>query len=140
MKITEQDTPLSAEDIDGVEVGLDFKIPPVVRALYLESNGGRITPAVFENDTAETLLAELLPLKSSQREPVGEVYNYFARELRFIPKLFLPFANDAGGDYFFLDTSLPNGSVYLLRHDTDSLNPLIRLNLGFNEFWASLKD
>jgi hypothetical protein len=140
MKITERDIPLSDEDIDEVEVSLGFKIPQGVREFYLESNGGRITPPVFENEITETLMAELLPLKSTRRETAVEVYQYFAREMYLIPQPFLPFANDAGGDYFFLDTSIPNGSVYVLRHDTDRPDPLINLELEFSEFWASLKD
>jgi hypothetical protein len=46
---------------------------------------------------------------------------------------------DGGGDYFFVDCSTAAGSVSFYRGDSSTGEPLLDLELTFEQFWQSLK-
>jgi hypothetical protein len=130
---------ITPEDIADVEVTFDLKLPAQVQKLYLSVNGGVPEPYVFESDTLDTVVSEFLPLKWKNDTAI-DVYLGLVRDKQLVPKCFFPFAVDGGGDYFFVDTATPDGLVYFYRHDTASSDPLLNLRVGFDQFWALLRD
>ena len=139
MIFSEPDAPIALHEIADIEAALNINIPLAVRNLYQKVNGGYPAPFIYETKSGEIPIAEFLPLRSANRETSVDVYQYFAVEERLVPIKFFPFANDAGGNYLFVDTSTPDGRVFILWHDTIDPDPLKSLNIGFAEFWASLK-
>lgn len=134
------DVPITLQEIAEIEAAINVNIPLAMRSLYQQFNGGYPNPYIFESGGGAIPIAEFLPLKSANRESSVEVYRYFAFEEKLVPTRLFPFANDAGGNYLFVDTATPDGKVFILWHDTIDPNPLKSLNVGFSEFWASLKE
>jgi hypothetical protein len=139
MKFTESDPAVTAEEIAGIEVSLGIRLPPPVRKLYLSSNGGVPDPYVFEDENISTAITELLPLRSDVSDTAPKVYECLVLGRELVSRRFFPFAVEGGGDYFFVDTMTANGAVYFYRHDTTDPEPLINLRIGFDKFWAALK-
>jgi hypothetical protein len=121
------------------EIILGFNLQVVVRDFYLSINGGSPEPYVFEDQNIDTIVAEFLPLKSERKGTVLVSYKRLVCEKKLVPRHFLPFAVDGGGDYFFVDCSTLDGQVYFYRSDSISSERLVNLNLAFKQFWSSLK-
>ncbi len=132
-------TTITPQDIADVETQLGLRFPAAVRTLYLSANGGIPDPAGFQDEKLDTLVAEFLPLKVENGDTAIAAYHDLVLDRKVVPVNFFPFAVDAGGDYFFVDTTSPEGAVYFHRHDTASSTPLIKLNIGIDRFWSSLK-
>jgi SMI1-KNR4 cell-wall len=120
------------------------RIRPQVSApgakLYLLANGGIPEPYVFEDENLDTVVTEFLPLKSENANTAITCYRDLVLDKKSVPRYFFPFAVDGGGDYFFVDTATPEGAIYFYRHDNASSKPLLNLKVGFERFWALLKD
>jgi hypothetical protein len=140
MKFTDSDLAITEEEIADIEAGLGLKLPPPVRKLYLVSNGGVPDPYVFEDENISTAITELLPLRSEMSDTAPKVYECLVLDRGLVSRRLFPFAVEGGGDYFFVDTMSAQGAVYLYRHDTADPEPLISLRIGFDKFWASLKE
>jgi SMI1 / KNR4 family (SUKH-1) len=139
MKFINSESPITEQDIAHVEriIGLNF--PPVIRDFYLSTNGGSPEPYVFENEAIDTVVSEFLPLKSEGKGTALASYEYLVCKKKLVPRHFLPFAIDGGGDYFFTDLLTSDGKVYYFNSDTIDRNPLVSLSLSFKQFWNSLK-
>lgn len=140
MKFTDSHEAITPQDLGEVEAKLDIKLPPSVRALYLSANGGVPKLHVFESDRLDTLVAEFVPLKSETADTAVNCYKDLVLGQNLVPRYFFPFAVDAGGDYFFVDTTTPEGAVYFYRHDRAGSDPLLSLRIGFDQFWSLLRD
>lgn len=132
---------LSSFEIDDVEVRLGLRFPAVLRAHFLNVNGGQPDPYVFEDTELDTVVSECLPLKSSHGTGTAvDAYNHLILSKCLAPLAYFPFAVDGGGDYFFCDCSTAEGTVYFYRSDSlDDRTKLLSLGVGFKEFWACLK-
>ena len=139
MKFTNQGSTITTRDIEHVENSLGLKLPRAVHKLYLFANGGSPKPYVFENDSIDTVVSGLLPLKA-QKGTAIVAYKKLVLNKKLVPQQFFPFAVDGGGDYFFVDCSTIDGTVYFFRGDSASAERLISLAVGFDQFWSLLKD
>lgn len=115
-----------------------LKLPQALRASYLFSNGGEPNPYVFQHENLDTVVSEFLPLTAESRGTAIKAYQRLVRDRKLVPLQFFPFAVDGGGDYFFADTSTPNGMVFFLRSDSRRGMSLLGLGLGVAEFWNAL--
>lgn len=129
--------PLTEEQLDAYEHRLGLTFPPPLRKHYLRTNGGSPEPYMYEDENVDTVVNDCLPLLPAGESAVS-VYNDHVLAKGFVPRHFFPFAVDPGGDYFYVDTSSADGTVYLYRHDT-AFEHLIPLNVGLDEFWSRLK-
>lgn len=139
MRFRDPNAAIMPQDIADVEVQLGLRFPAPVRELYLSTNGGIPDPEGFQNDVLDTLVAEFLPLKLEDGDTAIDAYRDLVHVQKIVSTNLFPFAVDAGGDYFFVDTTTSEGRVYFYRHDTASSNPLLDLRVGFEQFWSSLK-
>jgi hypothetical protein len=134
---------LSEKDILEIESELNITFPKVLREHYLYANGGSPEKYVFEDDSIDTVVAEILPLKShSGRGTVVNAYNSLVVTKKLVEKFFVPFAIDGGGDYFFINTQSQSGSVFFFKGDSwanGENDYLVDLKLTFAEFMSSLK-
>ena len=137
------DVALSPSDIEQVEVQLGIKLPPPMHSHYLRWNGGSPEPYVFEDAVIDTVVSEMLPLKSgSNRETASQAYKKLVLDNQLMRMHFFPFAVDGGGDYFFADCSDPSAPVHFFRGDYWGSNRGkcdVNLSLTFEAFWRSLK-
>jgi cell wall assembly regulator SMI1 len=140
MRFTNSDPSITVKDIVEIEAMLGSSLPSAVRNLYLSTNGGSPEPYVFENQEIDTVVAELLPLKSSRRGTAPKSYQRLVLERRVFPPNFFPFAIDGGGDHFLVDLRTPSGQVYFYRSDSAKGGQLLALNLEFTQFWSALKE
>ena len=109
---------LTSKQIDAVEHELNFRFPASLREAYVQSNGGSPDRCIFQSQVIDTAVSEFLPLLSDKIRPATATYKYLVLEKKLVPPHYFPFAVDSGGDYFFVDCSVPCGRVFLLRHDT----------------------
>jgi hypothetical protein len=139
MKFVKPAPPLTDQDILNAETTLGIVLPLAVRDLYLSSNGGIPEPYVFENKDLDTVVSEFLPLGENGDTAI-QSYRRLVEEKKVVPLHLFPFAVDGGGDYFFVDCSTPEGSVYFYSSDSVNDDHLLSLEIGFEQFWLSLKD
>ena len=139
MQFTHSQESVSTTEIDQIETEMGLKLPESVRSCYLAANGGVPSPYVFTNDDVDTVVSELLPLKATKTGTAVQSYKRLVVALKLVPTSMFPFAIDGGGDYFLVDCRTVKGRVYLYRGNTDKHNPLVDLELDFDDFWASLK-
>lgn len=138
MRFSGSEKRLSEKELARLEGELELKFPEAVRRCYLEANGGEPEPYVFSNDLIDTVVSELLPLKSKGRTAL-DTYRRLVLELKLVSPNFFPFAVDGGGDYFFVDCSSPKGNVFFYEGDSDRKDRLVDLRLGFADFWKALQ-
>lgn len=109
--IVDRLTSLTEADIALVEDKFGISFPADLKAFYLAGNGGRPIPNLFLNAGEYFAVHEFLPIKYGW--PGGRVEDTYADLVQddgsFFPKNAIPFAIDAGGDYFFY--SLGNGTT-----------------------------
>jgi hypothetical protein len=135
---------ISELEIKKIEKELGFSIPDQLKTFYLKENGGIPKKTIFHSDNLDTIVPEFLPLKSNRRiNGVVESYKNLVLEQELCPVGFLPFCVDGGGDYFFVDCTNKNCSVYFFSGDSFFNNPdegLLDLNLDFQSFCDALKE
>jgi hypothetical protein len=130
---------LSEREIANVERLLGFELPDCVKALYMEANGGVPDPYVITTEYTDTVVQEFLKLDGDDGDSAIEVLRTL-NATSPLPPGFLPFAEDAAGDYFMADCTTDDAQVYLRRHDVADGEERVRpIHLGFNEFWAVLE-
>jgi cell wall assembly regulator SMI1 len=139
MRFTDSHAPLTPQDIAHMEAKLGLRFPEPVHELYLSANDGIPDPFRFQSESLDTLVAEFLPLNMESTEAAIAAYHDLVVDQKAAPTSFFPFAVDAGGDYFFVDTTTLEGTVYFHRHDTASADPFLNLRIGFEQFWSLLK-
>ena len=142
MTFDNTDAALTIHDIAQVEVELGLTFPLPLRRHYLQWNGGSPDPYVYEDEHIDTVVADVLPLKSPINGTAVKSYRALVLEKQLVPRTFFPFAVDGGGDYFFADCSDPNGQVYFFNGEAwfdDRDRCLVKLPVDFDGFFASLK-
>ncbi|KOP78253.1 hypothetical protein AMS59_10205 [Lysinibacillus sp. FJAT-14745] len=110
-------TQLTINDLNDVEITLGFNLPQQLKEHYLQFNGGvPVKPCYYAHDIdIETEIAKFSPIKytNSSRLLEERYLDFINREA--LPKKYLPFVNDWGGNLFCID--LENGSVVLIWMD-----------------------
>jgi hypothetical protein len=140
MKFREPGPPLTESDLAEFEKKLGLQLPPPVRALYLKTNGGYPSPYIFD-EPIYTSISGFIPFdRDEDGDGLNAVrsYTHLVVNQKLVPRHFFPFAYEGGGDYFFVDTTTPNGAVYFYSYDS---RPRLRnLKMDFDTFWASLTE
>ena len=116
---TKSSKPLTLADITGLEETLGTRLPADFADLYLHANGGIADKSYFyvEEDEGFVEVSFFIPINY----PSGELGNldvlksYLKLTDKGIPKRYLPFAVDWGGNYFAID--LETNEVVLLLMD-----------------------
>lgn len=143
--------PINDRDLDDSERLMNAKIPLQLRNFMLEHNGGMPENDAFLDDDGEWVaIHELIPIKyyKESSNNKNRLMPYIAMDLwerKLIPKNFLPFAIDCGGNYFCID--LNNGKIYYYTLDDWSDNLSVTDNQSkstnylcdsFNDFISKL--
>lgn len=128
---------VSINDIDYVEKQLKIKIPSQLKDFILKQNGGIPENNVWIDKSDEydyVSIQEFIPIKHYKIFDNDKNYlmNGIAEKLwseSILPKTLLPFAKDAGGNYFCI--SLTDGQIYYYTLDTWSDN--LSLSENYNQ-------
>ncbi|MCX8729199.1 SMI1/KNR4 family protein [Gilliamella sp. B2969] len=144
---------IDTSDIAEIESILKIKIPEQLKAFLLKQNGGMPENNTWIDPQGEydyVTIHELVPIKYYATLNDNKAYlmdhiaqQFWNREL--LSKQLLPFANDAGGNYFCINFN--NGKIYYCTFDTWSDNLSVSDNQSkstlflcnsFNEFMSKL--
>jgi cell wall assembly regulator SMI1 len=125
-------SPASREDIRAIEAELNICLPESLKWVFLNANGGRPVPSIFPNVTDVHSCLAL----NDQRGSLRANYHLLVTQKKAAPASFLPFAEDSGGNVFFVDCADPGYGVYLLTHET--VFRLVPLNVDIDSFWGEL--
>jgi len=134
---------LTRKDLEEVEILLSFQLPQELKEHYLQYNGGLPNKPCFfeENSGLETRVHVFLPIKFDNNIGYTLEKGYLDFKGRnIIPKKYLPFANDAGGNIFCID--LDSKQVVLIYLDLGEVtNRCIKfLANSFTEFINNLEE
>ena len=104
---------IKVSDIDIVRIQDKYGIEMLenLKRFYLEHNGEKIYLCIFGDDR-QYEIAKFLPLtgkNSVERVKDNDLID------GFIPRNFIPFARDRGGDYYYWDND--DAKIYLVRGD-----------------------
>ncbi|PIT17269.1 hypothetical protein BGI32_03095, partial [Snodgrassella alvi] len=152
-KFYDSEQAINTADLNEVEKLLKIKIPVQLRQFLLQHNGGMPENNTWldpEGEFEEVVIHELIPIKYYKKFNNNKNYlmpskaeDLWGRKL--LPETFLPFAIDAGGNYFCIDIN--NGKIYYYTLDTWSDNLSLTDNQdmntrflcnSFNEFISKL--
>jgi cell wall assembly regulator SMI1 len=139
-------SPISLNDVNKIEKEIDVIFPNDFKEHYLKFNGGIPENSYFFMKKYNTFLwlSSFLPIKNereNQNMTLEKTYIEFL-ERKIIPKEFIPFAYDWGGNYFCLN--IKNNEVYMVY--TDLGNPMEnpdsvrKLTKGFSNFVEALEE
>jgi len=135
---------VSDADIDAIEEALGFVLPDDLRQHYLTHNGGQPTARFFRKNDEIFAIEEFLPIKFGMRgERLEDAYEDIVVGNDLFPQGLIPFANDAGGDYFCY--SLRNGEegaivFYQSEYFDDPERSVVFLSKSFQDFLSALVD
>jgi hypothetical protein len=128
----------SEEEVRSVERACKLSFPDGLRRLFLEANGGKPDPVLYDYGGLCIVVQRTLVLKA-----VGMVYSatlaYQQLTQRvLVPTSWFPFAIDPGGNVLLADCSSPEGMVYVCRTDA-ARKRSAPLNVGIDEFWTHMR-
>ncbi|PIT22544.1 hypothetical protein BGI37_13685 [Snodgrassella alvi] len=152
-KFYDSEQAINRVDLNEVEKLLKIKIPVQLRQFLLHHNGGMPENNTWldpESEFEEVVIHELIPIKYYKKSNNNKNYLMpsIAEDLwdrKLLPETLLPFAIDAGGNYFCIDIN--NGKIYYYTLDTwsDNLSLTDNQNMNthflcnsFNEFISKL--
>ncbi len=110
-KFSETSNPVTLHDIQSVEKEIGLVFPKEMIDHYLRFNGGFAERNRWEYEEGEFHCVHgFIPIKhpSGSRKTIEEVYKKMISK-NLLPKTFIPFARDPGGNFFCTDE---NGKVY----------------------------
>lgn len=135
---------LTSEDIISMENDIGYSLPTEFINKYLKFNGGVPDNAYFyvEKDEDFVEISFFIPIKYPS-EKLGELEvskSYHKLNTIGVPKNYLPFAVDWGGNYFSIDLS--NSDIVLLLMDLGEFSDesVKYLTTGFENFIDSLEE
>ncbi len=105
-----QEQNVTEEYINELEAKRNIKFPKILRNLYLQYNKSNIEEISFSIHNLEFSVEFLIPLKYGNVN-VEKILS-FNDSNEFVPKTFIPFAEDVDGEDFYWD--LADGKVYYL--------------------------
>jgi hypothetical protein len=131
------DPPATDEAIRAIEERVGHALPAPLVKLFREANGGRPVPDTYDDPRVFTDVSECRPA-GERRGNVLDTYELMVVAKQAAPRHFVPFANDSGGNLFFVDVTTEDAQVYFLTHDPAFR--LHRLGIGLETLWESLVD
>ncbi|MCY6354522.1 SMI1/KNR4 family protein [Clostridium sp. ZS2-4] len=132
-KILESKKPISEEDIKYVENKYKFFMPKDIRKHYLQYNGGYPEKSMYTTDNGdEFVVTWFIPIKSDKKS--SELYAVLGvlREEKVIPDWLIPFADEAGGDFYCYSLRKNElGAIYYWSHE---FNDVVYITKSLEEF------
>ena len=141
LKFKHLDKKLTDSEILKVAQVLGFDFPEPLYCHFLAHNGGFPVACVFQDPFLDTIVSETLPLISnSGRGTAVTAYQILVGEKKIVPPHLLPFAVDAGGDYFFCDLLTIDAQLYFFRSEyyPDNEKCLCELGMPLDDFFNNL--
>jgi cell wall assembly regulator SMI1 len=142
MKILDTKPSVSDADISRVEMALAFSFPEDLKKHYLRANGGRPVPNLLPKGDEHFAVHEFLPiLHGIVGARFEDTYRDLVLDSKFFPKNLVPFAIDAGGDYFCYSLEPRTfGQIFFYHSDyyDDLSRAVVFLSLDFGTFLNSL--
>jgi len=99
MKLQDPKPQITDADIKNSEQQLNIKFPEELKEYYKINNGGHSEVNLFELNGNGYKINEFLPLKYGD-DTIESTYKEAFVDNSLMPKDLVPFAADAGGDYF----------------------------------------
>lgn len=131
---------ITADDLQQAEFSMGVVLPKDLKEFYLKNNGGRSTRNLFELNGNDYKVNEFLTIKYGP-DTIEETYKDIFVENAEMPNQLVPFASDAGGDYFCFDTAKESyGRIVFFESEYyDNLSrAVIELASSFSEFTTKL--
>ncbi|WP_369986725.1 SMI1/KNR4 family protein [Pseudomonas xanthosomatis] len=111
------EAPVTEAEIDAIEKHLGVAFPKDFRAFYLRANGGYCATNLFKSPEDDYPLNAFLPMKYTDM-CIEACYATFQAEPD-LPKFFVPFAIDGGGDFYGFSTApAEHGKISLFSSDS----------------------
>lgn len=121
MKFFDTKNQLNSKDIHSLELKYNLIFPKEYREHLLLFNGGYCEPNLicFIEDSCltQTSVNRFFNISNLEVDNLGEMIEILKIDEIRIPKSFIPFANDPGGNIFCIDQT--NGSVYFWNHEKE---------------------
>src|SRR5690242_3073320 len=111
--------PATEEAIRAIEERVGHALPTPLVKLFREANGGCPTPNIYCVDSkgrGGTDVHQCLPV-GEYKSNVLDVYELMVVAKQATPRNFVPFADDSGGNTFFVDVTTEDAQVYFLTHE-----------------------
>ena len=115
-------TQLTNADIEAIEKRIGFELPAQLKQHYLFCNGGKPERRCWKSEgwdyTCLNFFFPMRPENASEEMADVETVDEIVVDLlsgSHIPETFVPFADDAGGNYFCVDRD--TGSIYFFAMD-----------------------
>lgn len=131
---------LTPQDIAQVEAQIGCELPAQLRAFYLQHNGGHCQTNLFMAEDEGYKINEFLPLKYG-RNTLESTYLGAFLDNPLMPQNLVPFAGDAGGDYFcFATDDVQAGAIIFFESEyyDEPERALVFLAPSFSAFVAQL--
>lgn len=127
------DSPVPDSEIRRLEIALGLDFPSSYRNFLSVYNGGSFKECIFPDSRIGPLI--VVSFFSVDGANADRLHAVFQNMGGFLPASCVPFADDPGGNIFFIDTA-DHGRVYFWDHETRERN---FLSEGFEEFVHNLK-
>jgi hypothetical protein len=119
-------------ELDRAEKAIGVAFPPAYAEFLKKYDGGSFVECVFHGSNAGSLIVNsCFSLCGWNGDPLEEAAEYMKE---FLPRGSVPFADDPGGNVFFLDVT-KGGQVWFWEHESRTLH---YLSEGFREFAEAL--
>jgi len=92
-------TPITKKEIEEIERDLKISFPQEIQDFYLKNNGGRYDKNLFEHEDDGYKIHNFLSLKHGPGT-IESAFKSAFLDNELMPKNLVPFAIDAGGDFF----------------------------------------
>jgi len=133
---------LVESDIIAVEKKFNISFPKEIKEFYLSHNGGCPTPHLFQKEDELYSINHIFPMKySDEYESLEDIYDDLVSEEYYKPKHLIPFAVDAGGDYYcFSIKPTEIGKIYCFVQEyyDDENKSIVYLSKNISDFLNSL--
>lgn len=117
IKLLASQKQLSLSDLEDFEATTHVKLPKALKDFYLAYNGGYSETTLFKNADDDYPINEFLSIKYGDMR-VDTSFEMFRADSE-LPSQFVPFAMDAGGDYYgFSLQPAEYGKIYLFSSDS----------------------
>ena len=141
MEMKDSAPAITIEDIQQAELFMGVTLPEELKAIYMKNNGGHSICNLFELNKNGYKVNEFLTIKYGS-DTIEETYKDVFLENVDMPSQLVPFASDAGGDYFCIDIAKETyGRVVFFESEyyENLSRAMIELAGSFSEFISKLK-
>lgn len=130
---------LGDSEFRALEALTSYQLSTEFKNHYLVFNGGTPEHCLYISEGAPMVVQELFPITyGDQGNTVESHFRELVLKEKIIPKSFLPFGRDPGGDFYCLDMS--NGKIIVFRGEylPDVESCIREVAFSMNEFISGL--